>query len=392
MAEQVTPEKQAPKRGVSPVRLLLKALALFVIFNVLYLVVQPMSLLNRITVYNVLVPGRLRLPFAEFPEDSYNISIVNLDQMLASHAIARPKAADEYRVVMIGDSAVWGYLLKPTETQAGCLDSFGLTLPSGRKVRVYNLGYPKLTVMKDLLILRHALQYQPDLVIWPVTLASLYPSDQLQPAVFPIITDNYDEVVELIKQYHFKLYELMPAPAWFAPTFFGQRRELANWLRYQLYGLDWAATGIDHVVSRFVASHPTTLIPDDNILSVNMMHLSLAPQKKFVPSDLSFDIVQAGIQIAESQGVPVLLVNEPMYRDETNPLRWNTYYPRWAYDSYREALRDTATQQGWHYVDFWDAMPSDQFTDTDFHLSPAASCAYARKLQEPMLALATAPR
>src|SRR5207247_5293074 len=140
-------------------RIFLKALALFVVFNVLYYAIQPLNLLNRLTIYNTLVPGRLRLPFGEYPDESYNISILNLDQMLASHEIARPKALDEYRVVMLGDSSVWGYLLKPTETQAACMDRLGLTLPSGRRVRVYNLGYPKLTVVKDLLILRHALQY-----------------------------------------------------------------------------------------------------------------------------------------------------------------------------------------------------------------------------------------
>jgi hypothetical protein len=311
--------------------------------------------------------------------------------MLASHAIARPKAADEYRVVMIGDSAVWGYLLKPSETQAACLDGFGLTLPSGRKVRVYNLGYPKLTAVKDLLILRHALQYQPDLVIWPVTLASLYPSDQLQPTAFPMTTANYDEVAALVEQYHFKLYEWpIPAPTWFARTFFGQRRDLANWLRYQLYGLDWAATGIDHVLPRLVAPHPTSLVPDDNFMTVNTMHLAVP--KKISPEDISLDVVKVGIQTAEAQGVPVLLVNEPIFRSSSSELRWNTYYSKWAYDSYRDSLREVATREGWHYVDFWDVAPPDQFTDTDFHLTPAATCDYAHKLSQALLELANAPR
>src|SRR5512140_312440 len=159
MAEQRRTSPRAPlspsERGGEPARvsvprLLLNALCLFIILNVLYVAVQPMRALNRLTVYNALVPGRLRPPFAEFPDPSYNISIVNVDQMLASDIIARPKAPDEYRVVMIGDSSVWGYLLKPTETQAACLDDFNLTVPPGRRVRVYNLGYPKLTVMKDL--------------------------------------------------------------------------------------------------------------------------------------------------------------------------------------------------------------------------------------------------
>ena len=86
------------------IKILAKAALLFVLFNVLYYVVQPMNLLNRVSIYNVLVPGRLRLPFSEYPDESHNITILDIDQMLASHEIAKPKAPDEYRVVMIGDS------------------------------------------------------------------------------------------------------------------------------------------------------------------------------------------------------------------------------------------------------------------------------------------------
>ncbi len=369
--------------------LLLKTLALFIVFNGLYYAVQPMKLIDHLTVYNVLVPGRERLPFGEYPDESYNISIVALDQMLASHEIARPKAPDEYRVIMIGDSAVWGYLLQPNETQAACMNQLGLTLPSGKRVHVYNLGYPKLTVVKDLLILRHALAYQPDLVIWSTSLASLYPSDQLD---FSIISAQYDELAALVDQYHFKLYQWpLPAPTWFSRTFFGQRREIANWLRYQLYGLDWAATGIDHVLPKFVTPHPVNLALDDQLVLAEPMLMHLSVDHQIQPQDLSLDVVKAGIDTAAAQNIPVLLVNEPIYRSNNSDLRWNYYYPKWAYDSYRIAIRDTAASEGWNYVDAWDAVPPDQFTDTDFHLTPAASCAFAEKLSGQVLSLASGP-
>src|SRR5260370_1196629 len=110
----------------------IKAVLLFLILNTVYYVVQPINLLYKLTVYNALAPGRLRLPFSEYPDASYNLIMPNIDQMLASHEIARPKTEDEYRVVLIGDSAVWGYLLEPTQTQAACLNQLGLTLPSGK--------------------------------------------------------------------------------------------------------------------------------------------------------------------------------------------------------------------------------------------------------------------
>src|SRR5579859_2268369 len=85
-----------------------KALALFIIFNVLYIVFQPLGFLEHLTVYNSIAPGRLRLPFSQNADASYNLIETSLDQMLASHEIAQPKAPDEYRVILIGDSSVWG--------------------------------------------------------------------------------------------------------------------------------------------------------------------------------------------------------------------------------------------------------------------------------------------
>ncbi len=89
---------------------------------------------------------------------------------LRQHIIAAgPKPADEYRVLVIGDSSTWGILLRPEQTLAGQLEKAGLTL-CGKTVRVYNLGYPTISLTKDLMVLDYAMRYQPDLIIWPMTL------------------------------------------------------------------------------------------------------------------------------------------------------------------------------------------------------------------------------
>ncbi|PJF30476.1 MAG: hypothetical protein CUN51_07435 [Candidatus Thermofonsia Clade 1 bacterium] len=357
-------------------RVLIKAAALFVMFNVAWYMAQPLSWLNRLSVYGALFPPRERFPFAEFPEASYAVTVNNIDQLFASHRIARPKAADEFRVAMLGDSAIWGYLLRADQTQAACINALDLRLKDGRRVRAYNLGYPTLTVVKDFLILRRAFAHAPDLIIWSTSLASLYPSDQLD---FPLILAHREEVSELQGQYAFKLDQYpLPPRSWQERTFFGQRRDLADWLRHQLYAPAWASTRLDHVLPRFIAPHPVNLIPDDNVLSVNVLRLREAG--KIAPEDLNFDVLKAGVDLAAAQGVPTILVNEPIYRNEANPLRYNTYYPRWAYDSYRVAFQQVAQREDWRYLDLWDAAPADQFTDTDFHLTAAANCAYAERL------------
>ncbi len=363
-------------------RVLLKAAALFALFNIVWYVAQPLTILNKLSVYGVLFPPRERFPFAEFPEASYAVSIDSLDQLFVSHRIALPKAADEFRVVLLGDSAVWGYLLRADQTQAACINALDLRTSDGRRVRAYNLGYPTLTVIKDFLILRRALAHAPDLIIWSTSLASLYPSDQLD---FPLILAQREEVSALQAQYAFKLDQYpLPPRSWQERTFFGQRRAIADWLRHQLYALAWASTRLDHVLPRFVAPHPVNLLPDDNLLSVNAVNLRQV--RRIAPEDLNFDVLSAGVALAAERGIPTVLVNEPIYRNESHPLRYNTYYPRWAYDDYRAAFAEIAQRQNWRYLDFWDAVPADQFTDTDFHLTAEANCAYAEQLIEAALA------
>ena len=93
---------------------LLKTIVLLIALNLGYALLQPLPWLSRITFYNSVLPGRDRLPFARNPNDSYSISLQRLEGLFASHKLSHePKAADEFRVLMLGDSAVWGWLLLP---------------------------------------------------------------------------------------------------------------------------------------------------------------------------------------------------------------------------------------------------------------------------------------
>ena len=74
---------------------------------------------------------------------------------------------------MIGDSSVWGTLLRPEETLAARLDGKTIHVDGVElTLDVYNLGYPTLSLSKNALILNRALAYEPDLVIWSMTFES----------------------------------------------------------------------------------------------------------------------------------------------------------------------------------------------------------------------------
>ena len=342
---------------------LCKGLFLFLIFNLVWALL-PLPV-GRVSLYNVLWRGRERFPFGEDPAQTYNLSLYDVDAMFASLKLAAaPKPADEFRVFVIGDSAAWGTLLKPAGTLAGQLDALGLKL-CGRTVRVYNLGYPTLSLTKDLLILQQAMQYQPDLIVWPLTLESFPRERQLDS---PIVANNPERVQALIQQYNLNLTLTTAKSNLFDRTIIGRRRSLADLLRLQLYGAMWSASGIDQL-------YPADYTPAARDLEASTDFLGWPGQ---IPTDgLALDVLQAGLQAAGQ--TPVLLVNEPILisKGQNSDVRYNFYYPRWVYDDYRQVMADEAAAHAWNYLDLWNLVPEDQFTNSAIHLTPSGEAMLA---------------
>jgi len=354
-------------------RVLLKAAFLFLLVNTLFLLYNTASTLGKVSAYNHLFPGRARLPYGENPERSYNVSLFNLDAMFASHElVAGEKPEDEYRVLLIGDSATWGFLLEPDETLSAALNQENVSLPDGRRVHFYNLGYPVMSLMKDLLVLSRAQQYEPDLILWIFTLESFPYDKQLFP---PLLQHNPLPVSKLIDEYQLNLdaqdQDLVRSSAW-DKTLIGSLRSLADWWRLQLYGVMWAATGIDQDIPQEYPPRLEDLSADDNFHNLQPPHLG--------EEDLALEILKAGVDLAGE--TPILMINEPMFisQGQNSDIRYNFYYPRWAYDDYRRILQEQSQKNGWNYADLWDAISREEFTNTAVHISPEGNQQLAVKI------------
>jgi hypothetical protein len=83
----------------------------------------------------------------------------------------------------------------------------------------------------------------------------------------------------------------------------------------------------------------------------------------------------------------VLLVNEPMLvsSGKNSDLRYNFYYPRWAYDQYRQRMANQAVKNAWKYLDLWNLAPADEFTNSAIHLTPAGEALLAERVGESIL-------
>ncbi|MFZ0532864.1 MAG: hypothetical protein WAM09_06755 [Anaerolineales bacterium] len=362
-------------------RVIIKGVLLFLLTNLVFAPLAPLPILGQVSAYNVIFPGRVRLPYGENPDQAYNLSLYNLEAMFTSHELAAgDKPADEYRVLLIGDSSVWGYLLKPENTLSAVINTADLKLSDGKYVRTYNLGYPTLSLAKDFLILNYAMHYQPDLIVWLITLESLPLDKQLDS---PILQNNTTKVQDFITTYSINL-DLLDSrfviPNFLASTLVGERRALADILRLQLYGVMWASTGIDQY-------YPASYEPPLENLPLDEAFHGLHPPE-LNPKDLSLDILSAGKIM--SGNIPILYVNEPIYlsHGENSDIRYNFFYPRWVYDQYRQLFAETCQEESWQCLDEWNLVLPDDFTNSAIHLTPNGTRNLGSELEKAILSLA----
>jgi len=357
------------KPSINLIRIIVKAGILFVLFNFVFIFVKSESL-GKISLYNSIFPGRERFPFGETRE-SYNISLYNLDAMFASHIISgAEKQRDEFRVILIGDSSVWGTLLTSEQTLAGLIDA--RFSACGRMVRVYNLGYPTISLTKDLMILNHALEYKPDLIFVFTTLEAMPRDKQFES---PLVANNAERIRELIGTYKLNADandEALIQPSKQEQTFVSQRRALADLLRLQIYGANWASTGIDQVYPENYERAQTDL--DDDV----EYHGITDPSA--LRDALAMDVLDALM----SMNVQTILVNEPMLISggANSDVRYNFFYPRWVYDEYRNIVQSYAQDHDKQYLDLWDLVPADEFTNSAIHLTPYGESLLANAVAE----------
>lgn len=346
---------------------LFKAILLIALFNFAFIYLNDIPFGN-FSLYNRIFPGRERLPFGDHPQ-AYNLNLFDLAAMFASHILTgTPKTPDEYRVLLIGDSSVWGTLLTPEETLAGQLNSNAIPA-CGKTAHVYNLGYPYISLMQELMILDEALQYQPDMVVWLITLESL-PSDKQFGS--PLVANNPERVGELIAKYGLDADPndevLVHASKW-DQTFMSRRRAIADLLRLQIFGAMWAATGIDQYYPESYERAQIDLEASDDFHKLKSLQNALA-----------WDVLHAGVSAVPN----TILVNEPILISNglNSDIRYNFFYPRWAYDEYRVLLSEFAAERTQPYLDLWDIAPIEEFTNSGVHLTPAGEALLADKIAQ----------
>ena len=76
---------------------------------------------------------------------------------------------------------------------------------------------------------------------------------------------------------------------------------------------------------------------------------------------------------------------------KNSDIRYNFYYPRWAYDDYRSLLQTFCRSQEMEYLDLWDAIPAQEFTNDAVHLTLEGNQQYAQILLNQIVEIAQTP-
>ena len=121
----------------------------------------------------------------------------------------------------------------------------------------------------------------------------------------------------------------------------------------------WAATGIDQDLNSPYTPARRDFEPDETFHGKGQRNLE---------GELSMDVLEMAIK---KISIPVIWINEPILisQGENSEIRYNYYYPRWAYDQYREIIKNASDKLKTPFYDFYRLVPEHMFTNSAIHLN-----------------------
>lgn len=360
------------KQKINPWRVVVKGGLFFILLNLILVLINP-PMKSFFLFNNNLFPGYQRLPVLWTPDRHLNNTeffersfIDKLDLMLAAHEVSgRKKPSNEYWVFIYGDSSVWGTALYPDETLAGQLNDLKLTTCDGKKLVAFNLGYPSNAALKDLVIMDQTRKYDPDQSVWLFSMLAFTQDRQ----VVPFIEANPEYAKKIVDVYKLKT-DISTLPM--LPESILKNTILEKRLDFHL------------LVNLYASRVITDAIGTDDARTANEREILLkdTPKKTLdfkgiqptddLAANLALDTLTAATLITDGK---IIYINEPIFvrqptGDET---AYNSAFPVWAYDKYRELVQTMVDKGKWNYADYWNLLPSeDSYSTSLFHLRPVA--------------------
>jgi lysophospholipase L1-like esterase len=307
-----------------------------------------------------------------------------LRPLLDAHQISRPKAPDEFRVAVLGDSGTFDFYDRSEDAVPGQMTRLGARI-GGRRIVAYNLAYKKANSLAALLILEHATTKHPDAVVWFVTLSDLAvdePTTAWENDVHIIVRVNREELPELVRRYGVSTWEtrrlVRKESLW-------DRSLIVRGAGYRDYVLLLTRSLLDDLSG----GDPTESVRERRPWVGSYALPQTADFVEKTPSDpplpnSRWRNLATGAEIARQNGIRLLIVNEPTFiaSGRNAEREYNSYYGRTFYDRYRRVLQEYCGKNEIPYLDLWNRVPPSEYSDTPGHYTPAGNARIARVVME----------
>ena len=296
-----------------------------------------------------------------------------------------PRDPDELRVFVVGSSAVYGFPLPADQTFTERLNE--RFAAHGVAAHLFNLGYVTTYQLKDALILYAALDYAPDVIVYPISLADFM---HRVPALFPPMLIDFFDVNDRVVgamaargvaglEEPLAVYgDLAEHPESWRGTWLGRLQDVGALVR--LWVNDGARSGSAALGG---GSRP----PPPVLVNGRQRDYDCpTTQSDFAegwPDWKSWNVLAWLQQLQATRGTPVVVVNAPVAHEPVGAC-YDVRYPTAAFEEYVAWLRDEAERRGLAYVDLHDAVPADEFVDS-IHVDAAGHRRIAERLEAPLV-------
>lgn len=325
--------------------------------------------------------GGLRLGEAPFPP-TYWLSLTLRQHELCWRGAARP---DELRVAVVGNSAVYGFPLPAGQAFTTLLNE--RFEADGAGLRLYNLAFPGTYQFRDALTIRAALDFEPDVIVYPVVLADFrHVAPNLFKSMVYFFDVNGDRLAEMVADPPPGLEDVAERYGDVARA--GQRRHGAL-QRLREVGA-YARSAVGHQAHRAAGALAPLPPPAARPTRGRQTRYDCAAVEERFRRNFAdwqrWNILAYLEQVQNERGVPVLVVHWPEAEEPVGGC-FNVRYPRAAVDEFADWLAEQTRQRGLAFVDLHSMLPPTLFLDS-VHVSAAGHQRIATALAPHVTALA----
>jgi hypothetical protein len=313
--------------------------------------------------------------------------VFTLDWLLRQHELCwRPPASPgERRVALLGSSAVFGFPLAAEQTLSADLNA---RLAQERiAAHVFNLAMVNPDQVRDAVILDAVLAYQPDAIVYPLTLGEF---SHLAPTRYPPLVNFFAANLDRLQRLTDAPPEGLTEPFELYRGFVDNQRAMRSPLAWSRDSATLLRAGLRDRGRRLARALTGSAPPVDSVTRGRQTKYNCERTKtdtavRFGDDWASWNILAELDALQRERGIPVLIVYWPVAHEPVGDC-YSVRYTNTQMSEFGAFLQQQTAARGLAYLDLHDLLPPDLFLDS-LHVSAAGQERIATALAPALEAL-----